>query len=118
MTASAPAPAKDHGRAGRDLKAAITSGVVLLVAIGASLFFWKTAGRWRPLLVVYPLAMAFTLVYTGEHYVIDILLGWLYAAAVVYAGNRLFDRFTANRRSAEPEPEPVRSSAYAGSNAG
>ena len=38
-----PAPAKDHGRAGRNLPAAITSAVVLLAAIGASLAFWKTA---------------------------------------------------------------------------
>jgi phosphatidate cytidylyltransferase len=40
---STPAPAKDHGRAGRNLPAAITSAVVLLAAIGASLAFWKTA---------------------------------------------------------------------------
>jgi phosphatidate cytidylyltransferase len=38
-----PAPQKDHGRAGRDLKAAIASGVVLLGAAGTSLFFWKPA---------------------------------------------------------------------------
>ena len=45
MTDTSPAaPAqKDHGRAGRDLPAAITSAVVLLAAIAASLFFWKTA---------------------------------------------------------------------------
>jgi phosphatidate cytidylyltransferase len=43
MTGTAPAPAKDHGRAGRDLKAAIGSAVVLLGAIALSLFFWKTA---------------------------------------------------------------------------
>ena len=43
MTTSQPAPAKDHGRAGRDLKAAVVSAIVLLVAIGLSLFFWKTA---------------------------------------------------------------------------
>jgi len=43
MTGTAPAPAKDHGRAGRDLKAAITSAVVLLAAIALSLFFWKPA---------------------------------------------------------------------------
>jgi len=36
-------PAKDHGRAGRDLRAAVASAVVLLAAIAASLFFWKTA---------------------------------------------------------------------------
>jgi phosphatidate cytidylyltransferase len=34
---------KDHGRAGRDLPAAITSAVVLIAAILLSLFFWKTA---------------------------------------------------------------------------
>ncbi len=37
-----PAP-KDHGRAGRDLKAAVTSAVVLLGAIAGSLYFWKPA---------------------------------------------------------------------------
>jgi phosphatidate cytidylyltransferase len=37
------APKKDHGRAGRDLKAAVTSAVVLLAAIAASLLFWKPA---------------------------------------------------------------------------
>jgi phosphatidate cytidylyltransferase len=47
--ASSPAPTqsgppqKDHGRAGRDLPAAITSAVVLVGAILLSLLFWKTA---------------------------------------------------------------------------
>jgi len=39
---SVPA-AKDHGRAGRNLPAAVGSAVVLLGAIAASLIFWKTA---------------------------------------------------------------------------
>jgi phosphatidate cytidylyltransferase len=46
VTETAPTaqpPAKDHGRAGRDLRAAIASAVVLLGAIALSLFFWKTA---------------------------------------------------------------------------
>jgi phosphatidate cytidylyltransferase len=34
---------KDHGRAGRDLPAAVGSAVVLVAAILLSLFFWKTA---------------------------------------------------------------------------
>ena len=46
-TPDAPAPAgtptKDHGRAGRDLPAAVGSAVVLVGAILLSLFFWKTA---------------------------------------------------------------------------
>ncbi|WP_091123253.1 phosphatidate cytidylyltransferase [Nocardioides terrae] len=35
-------PTKDHGRAGRDLKAAILSAVVLLAAVALSLFIWKS----------------------------------------------------------------------------
>ena len=35
-TPPTPAPPKDHGRAGRDLKAAVGSAVVLLAAIAAS----------------------------------------------------------------------------------
>lgn len=38
-----PAPAQNHGRAGRNLPAAIGSAVVLLAAIAASLAVWKTA---------------------------------------------------------------------------
>ncbi len=40
---SAPPPRRDHGRAGRDLPAAVLSAVVLLGAIAASLLFWKPA---------------------------------------------------------------------------
>src|SRR3954463_2973455 len=36
-------PKKDHGRAGRDLPAAVASAVVLLAAIALSLAFWKPA---------------------------------------------------------------------------
>ncbi len=55
--------------------------------------------RWWPLLFVYPLAMTFTLVYTGEHYVADVLVGWLYVAATfVLVG--LGERWWARRRGA------------------
>ena len=51
-----------------------------------TLFFWSMARPWqRALLVAYPLAMSFSLVYTGEHYVVDVVLGWLYAVAVYAA---------------------------------
>jgi membrane-associated phospholipid phosphatase len=47
------------------------------------LFFWP-AGRFvRILLGSYTLAMAFTLVYGGEHFVIDILVGWVMALLAV-----------------------------------
>ncbi len=54
-----------------------------------AMFLWNRMHRgWRPLLVAYPLVMAFTLVYTAEHYVIDILSGWALAVAVIVAINR------------------------------
>jgi hypothetical protein len=50
--------------------------------------------------VGYVLMMAFTLVYTAEHYVVDILLGWL-LAAIVMAAVRCFDFW--RRQSVEAE---------------
>jgi hypothetical protein len=46
------------------------------------LFFWDRAPRWRPVLAAYNLAMAGTLVYTADHFVFDILMGWGYAGAL------------------------------------
>jgi hypothetical protein len=46
------------------------------------LFFWSSAGRVvRTGLSLYTLAMAFALVYGGEHFVADILAGWAMAGA-------------------------------------
>jgi membrane-associated phospholipid phosphatase len=53
--------------------------------------------RWWPLLLAYPLAMTFTLVYTGEHYVIDVLVGWLYVAATFFLVG-LAERWWSRRR--------------------
>jgi len=55
--------------------------------------------RWWPVLLAYPLAMTFTLVYTGEHYVIDVLVGWLYVA-VVFLVVGLAERWWERRRGA------------------
>ncbi len=41
--------------------------------------------RWWPLLFVYPLIMGVSLVISGEHYVFDILLGYLYAVVALGA---------------------------------
>jgi len=54
----------------------------LLIAL---FFIRRLRGRWRHLLWIYPLAMAFALVYTGEHYVVDVLAGWLYCIGVYFA---------------------------------
>jgi hypothetical protein len=58
------------------------SAFTMLVA----LFLWPRVRRWtRPLLLLYPPAMGLTLIATGEHYFFDVVLGWLYAGAVMVA---------------------------------
>jgi membrane-associated phospholipid phosphatase len=56
-------------------------------------FFFKRVTRlWaKVLLALYPLLMAFTLVYGGEHYVIDIIAGWLLAIIAVEISDRFHD---------------------------
>jgi len=56
-------------------------------------FFWPIAGKWRALLVAYALAMATTLVYTADHFVFDIILGWTYVIVVVLVFRYLLPRF-------------------------
>lgn len=49
-------------------------------------FFWfSVRRRLRPLLLIYPALMAFTLVYSGEHYVTDEIAGVLYALVLLAA---------------------------------
>lgn len=66
-----------------------------------ALFFWPKR-RWaQALLLAYPLAMGVTLVYSAEHYVADILVGWLYAGAVFLVARRWQAR---RARSGRGEP--------------
>jgi hypothetical protein len=66
-----------------------------------TLYLWRFAPRWgRVLLAAYPWAMAFALVYTSEHYFVDILLGWVYCVVAYVAVNRLADWLAVRR--AEP----------------
>jgi hypothetical protein len=70
------------------------------------LFFWKRARpAVRAILVAYVLAMAFTLVYTGEHFVLDEVVGWSYAIITFVVGGRLFDRWAAWRKAKREEKE-------------
>jgi hypothetical protein len=50
----------------------------------------------RVVIAAYPIAMALTLVYGGEHYVIDGLLGWLYVGLVLLIAVAWADRSTAS----------------------
>jgi hypothetical protein len=49
------------------------------------LFFWRAGSRVRIVLAAYTLAMGFTLVYGGEHFVFDVLAGWLLAGVTMAA---------------------------------
>jgi membrane-associated phospholipid phosphatase len=72
------------GQASSNEVAAVPSLHCAFVTLVA-LFLWsRVRRRWlRPLLLLYPLAMGLTLMATGEHYFFDVLLGWIYAGAVM-----------------------------------
>jgi hypothetical protein len=90
----------NSGQASVNLVAAIPSLHAALTAM-ISIFLWRRVRRgWRPLLVAYPLAMAFVLVYSAEHYVIDILLGWALAVLVSLAMG-LLDSWWSRRRASK-----------------
>lgn len=86
------------GQASVNLVAAIPSlhaGLTAMIAV----FLWRRVKTWcRTLLVTYVLTMAFALVYSAEHFVVDILLGWALAAIVLVVMGRL--EATPSRRRA------------------
>ncbi len=91
----------------------------LLVAIT----LWPRKHKWlRPLVALYPLAMAFSLIYGAEHYFSDILLGWIYTIVAVLAARAVSQWWAARRERTvqapggapgRPEPEPHPEPAYA-----
>jgi hypothetical protein len=97
----------DAGQASVNLVAAIPSLHAGMTAAIAA-FLWNRVHRgWRPLLAAYVIVMAFTLVYTAEHYVVDILLGWALAAVVLLA----IPWFKSRRARPSPEMAEVEPSA-------
>jgi membrane-associated phospholipid phosphatase len=72
-------------------------------AMMIALFLWPRVGRrWRPLLAIYAVGMGLSLIYLGEHYLFDILLGWAYAVAAV-----LLVEWGAARLPRRAEPAPA-----------
>ncbi|GAA4692346.1 phosphatase PAP2 family protein [Nocardioides conyzicola] len=75
------------------------AGAALLVA----LFLWPVVGNgWRAALLLYVALMALTLVYTGEHYAVDVVAGWATAGIAVTVGAR-----SNRRRPRSPRPAPA-----------
>ncbi|HEY2273357.1 MAG TPA: phosphatase PAP2 family protein [Jatrophihabitantaceae bacterium] len=92
------------------------AGTAMLFA----LFMWHRVRRsLRVVLAIYPLAMTFSLVYSGEHYVVDCLAGFAAAVLVMFALGRIEGRVAAWRRrdhtadtsdqvdTSDPVPEPA-----------
>jgi membrane-associated phospholipid phosphatase len=69
----------------------------------------RTASRWRYLLYAYPALMGLTLVYTGEHYVLDVVAGVAFAMAV----HAVLTRWERNRQEIEEEAVLARAAAEA-----
>jgi hypothetical protein len=69
-------------------------------------FLPRVSRRFWLLLLSYPVAMAATLVYTGEHYVIDVLVGWAYVG-VSFVVVGLAERWWEQRRRARRDAPPV-----------
>lgn len=67
-------------------------------------FLPKVPKRWWPLLLAYPLAMTFTVVYCGEHYVVDVLAGWCYVLATMVAVDLAERWWTSHRLPPRPAP--------------
>jgi membrane-associated phospholipid phosphatase len=93
-----------EGQASVNLVAAVPSLHVAFCALVA-FFLWGRIRRrpLRPLLLLYPLAMGFTLMATGEHYFFDVVLGWIYAGAVI-TGWSWWEARTAGARWPRPRP--------------
>jgi hypothetical protein len=79
------------------------------------LLFWHKGWRWRIPFGLYAFAMGLALVYTGEHFAIDILVGWAYALVVYFAVSRWWRWREAraaataatDRQAAVPTPPPA-----------
>ena len=71
-------------------------------ALLVALVLWRLRPRWGWIMLLYPLAMGTAVVYTGDHYLIDVLVGWALAGCVfllVWGRDRAVP--------AEPVPLPI-----------
>jgi membrane-associated phospholipid phosphatase len=73
-----------------------------------TLFLWRYAPKpARVVLALYPPAMGFALVYLGEHYAVDILLGWIYAVVAYAAVELVAERRPLRRPAAQGAQAPA-----------
>jgi hypothetical protein len=97
-------------KGGSNPVAAMPSLHIAFAVLVAITIAGRLRSRWRRLLAIYPVAMGFTLVYCGEHYVLDLVFGVMYALAVHFAMNaweRRRDRSLPQPRTKDLEPAPA-----------
>jgi PAP2 superfamily len=87
-----------EGQSNVNLVAAVPSLHCAFTALVAMFLWTRVRPSLRPLLALYPAAMGLTLMATGEHYFFDVVLGILYAGAVMAVWGRI------ERRRAERGP--------------
>lgn len=100
----------NQGQAMSNPVAAMPSLHSAFALLAVAFFLTRVSKKWWPLLLAYPVAMVATLVYSGEHYVIDALVGWAYVGiAFVAAGaaERWWRRRRAARTASPGEAEPT-----------
>jgi membrane-associated phospholipid phosphatase len=69
-------------------------GYAMLVFLTVVMLAWNTRWRWPVFGVglLYPIIQSIAVVYTANHYVVDLLIGALYAAAAIFGVRRLWRR--------------------------
>jgi membrane-associated phospholipid phosphatase len=70
-------------------------GYAFLIFLFVSGLAWRTRWRWRVvgLAALYPALQSFAVLYTGNHYVVDLLIGYAYAAAAYFGVAWLWRRW-------------------------
>jgi membrane-associated phospholipid phosphatase len=94
-----------EGQAAANPVAAIPSLHTAFATIIALFVAQRLHSRWRWLVALYPIAMGCALVYLGEHYVIDVVAGVVYALVVHFLVNR-WERRRDRRRAAIADSHP------------
>ncbi|MEV0838155.1 phosphatase PAP2 family protein [Actinocatenispora sera] len=111
----------NHAQLGANPVAAMPSLHFAFSLCVAGFFMTRLRKRWIPLLALYPLAMAFTLSYCGEHHVTDMIVGALYVLAsfvLVSVGERLWRRRRARRAAATAPIDAARLDPAGGASVG
>jgi PAP2 superfamily len=80
--------ALEAAQAGVNRVAALPSLHAAFALLVMFILWSRACAAARGVLALYPLAMGFALVYFGEHYVADVILGWIYVVVVVLLARR------------------------------